>query len=197
MNYTKLKDIKKAYFGCEEISKALGITSGSARVTANRYFKQGILLRIKRNLYILRDRWEALTREERFGIANLSQVPSYVSLMSALDYYEITTQMQRDFIESAVVKRTKEIKISETTLNFTKISKSLYFGFVKEKGFFIATPEKAFLDAVYLMSFNRYNFDPSSIDRGKLDMDKIKTIAGKFPKKTKEALRKHGYIRKT
>ncbi len=197
MNYTKLKSIKKVYFGCEEISKTLGITFESARVTANRYFRQGVLLRIKRNLYILKDRWDALTREEKFGIANLVQVPSYISLMSALDHYEITTQVQRDFIESIAVKRTKEIDVSGTALHFKKINKSLYFGFVREKNFFIATPEKAFLDAVYLMSFNRYNFDLSSIDRGKLNIAKIKTIAGKFPQKTREVLKKYGYIAKT
>jgi predicted transcriptional regulator of viral defense system len=196
MNYSKLKGIKKVYFGCEEISKSLGITSESARVTANRYFRQGVLLRIKRNLYILKDRWEALTREGKFGMANLAQVPSYVSLMSALDYYEITTQVQRDFIESVAVKRTKAIDVSGTVLNFTKINSSLYFGFVREKNFFIATPEKAFLDAAYLMSFNRYNFDLSSIDRGKLDVAKIKAMAEKFPKKTREVLKRYGYIAK-
>lgn len=196
MNYSILKDIKKTYFGYEEIARVLGIASESARVSANRYVKQGILLRAKRNLYILKDRWEAMTREERFAIANMIQVPSYVSLMSALDYYEITTQMQRNFIESLALKRTKEIKISNVVLNFTRINKSLYFGFIKERSFFIATPEKAFLDAVYLMSLKRYNLDLSSIDKDKLDIAKIKAIAVKFPKKTREVLKKYGYIAK-
>ncbi len=196
MNYARLRDIKKLYFGYEEIAKALGITPESAMVSANRYAAQGILLRVKRNIYILRGRWDALTQEEKFAVANLAQVPSYISLMSALGYYEITTQMQRDFIESVAVKRTKEIRILDTTLNFTKISKGLYFGFVKEKGFFIATPEKAFMDAAYLMSLKRYGFDLSSIDRGKLDMSKIRVIAEKFPQKTREVLRKYGYIAK-
>ena len=51
-------------------------------------------------------------REQKFIIANIYQVPSYISLMTALDYYEITTQMQRDFIESVILKRTvtKEIE---------------------------------------------------------------------------------------
>ena len=196
MNYTKLKDIKKVYFGYDEISKTLGIRAESAKVSANRYVRQGILLRVKRNIYILRDRWDGMMREERFAIANITQVPSYVSLMTALDYYEITTQAQRDFIESVAVKRTKVVNISDTVLNFTKVGKGLYFGFVKEKDFFIATPEKAFLDAMYLMSLKRYSFDLSSIERDKLDMAKIKAIAGKFPKRTKEALKKYGYITK-
>jgi predicted transcriptional regulator of viral defense system len=197
MNYAILKDIKKPYFGYKEISRALGITPGSARVSASRYVRQGILLRVKRNSYVLRDRWDVSTREEKFAIANIIQVPSYISLMSALDYYEITTQVQRFFIESIAVKRTKEIKISGTALNFTKIKKELYFGFVKENDFFIATPEKAFLDAVYLMSLKRYNLDLSSIDRTKLNLSKIRNMARRFPQKTKEVLKKYGYIAKT
>jgi len=196
MNYAKLKEINKVYFGYEDISKAFGITPESAMVSVNRYVKQGMLLRVKRNIYILKDRWGALKREEKFAIANIVQVPSYISLMSALDYYEITTQMQRNFIESIAVKRTKEISLSGTVLNFTKISEKLYFGFLKQDGFFIATPEKAFLDAVYLMSLNRYNFDLSSIDRGKLNIGKIKAIAEKFPQKTREVLKKYGYAAK-
>ena len=196
MNYTKLMAIKKIHFGYEEISRILGITPESARVAANRYVKQGILLRVKRNLYILRDRWAAMTEEEKFAVANRAQVPSYISLMTALSYYEITTQVQRGFIESVAVKRTKRISVSDTTLNFTKIGQGLYFGFVKKNNFFIATPEKAFLDAVYLMSLARYDLDLSSIDRDKLDMAKIKAIAGKFPQKTREVLKKHGYLTK-
>jgi len=197
MNYTRLKAIKKVYFGYAQISKVLGITPESARVTANRYVGQGILLRVKRNLYVLRDRWDALTLEEVFAMANMVQVPSYISLMTALGYYEITTQVQRDFIESVAVKRTKKISVLDTAMNFTKIGQGLYFGFVKEKNFFIATPEKAFLDAIYLMSLARYNFDLSSVDRDKLDMAKIKAVAGKFPQKTREVLKKHGYLAKT
>jgi hypothetical protein len=44
----------------------------------------------------------------------------------------------------------------------------LYQGFKKEKGFFIATPEKMLLDAIYLMSYGRYALDMSAIDPKKL-----------------------------
>jgi hypothetical protein len=104
--------------------------------------------------------------------------------------------VQRNFIESAALKRTKEIGVAGATFNYTRISKALYFGFVREKDFFIATPEKALLDAVYMMSLKRYNLDLSSIDRTKLDMAKIRLIARKYPLKTREDLKQHGYISK-
>lgn len=197
MQYLKLKKIKKLYFGYPEIARALGIKERSARVSANRYVARGYLVRIKRNIYILRERWDGLSTEELFGFANLLQVPSYVSLMTALGYYEITTQIQRSYVESLAVKRTKVVEVGGRTFRFTRIDKSLYFGFSREKGFFIASPEKAFLDAAYLTVSKKYTFDPSSIDYSKLDMAKIKIIAKLYPKKTQEALRKYGYITKT
>jgi predicted transcriptional regulator of viral defense system len=197
MKFAELKQITKLHFGYEEIARMLGISIDAARVSACRYVKQGLLVRLKRNLYVLRDRWESLDREEMFRIANVLQVPSYVSLMTALDYYQITTQMQRDFCESIAVKRTREIEVDDTLFNFSRVNERLYFGFRRERGFFIATPEKALLDAFYLASLKKYRFDVTSIDPGKMNASALKKMARKFPGKTQDLLRIHGYLKKT
>ena len=151
MKFIELKKIKKFWFGYEDIARALGISAASARVTASRYARQGILLRMKKNMYVLKEVWNAAGREDKFQLANMGQVPSYISLMTALDYYEITTQMQRDFFESVAVKRSKEIIMDGSVFRYVKLAANLYNEFKKEKNFFIATPEKALLDAFYLM----------------------------------------------
>ncbi|MDD5174238.1 MAG: hypothetical protein WC482_02520 [Candidatus Omnitrophota bacterium] len=197
MTYLKLKKIRKLYFGYEDIARSLGITALSAMVSASRYVAGGYLIRIKRNIYLLKERWDALSVEEIFSLANLIQVPSYVSLMTALAFYEITTQVQRDFVESIAIKRTKKMEIESRVFSFTKIDKALYFGFLRNNGFFIATPEKAFLDALYLVSLKKYKFDMTSIDFTKLDMGKIKIMVRSFPKKTREILKKYEYLTET
>ncbi len=197
MRTIELSKINKLYFGYEEISRALGITLQSAKVSANRYVNQGLLIKIKRNIYVLAEKWRVLEREEKFTLANIVQVPSYISLMTALDYYEITTQIQRDFIESVALKRTWEIEVGDTFFNYTRIKPDLYFGFNRENDFFIATPAKAFLDALYLMSLGRYNFDIASLDFGRVNGDEVKKLAGNFPPKTQKILDKNGYFRKT
>jgi len=184
MKILQLRNIEKLYFGHEDIARALGITLQSAKVSANRYVRQGLLIRLKRNIYVLKDKWIRLDREQVFPLANIIQVPSYISLMTALDYYEITTQVQRDFIESVAVKRTKEVEIGQRFFNYTKINTDLYSGFSRTRGFFIATPEKAFLDALYLMSLGRYRFDIPSIDFSKLNLKKIEYLARLFPLNT-------------
>ena len=194
MSFLELKKIEKLYFGYEDIARALSITPQSARVTANRYVKKGLLIRAKRNIYLLKDIWLELTREQKFILANIIQTPSYISLMSALEYYEITTQIQQDFIESIALKRTKEVELDQTFFNYIKINPVLYSGFFRIRGFFIAPPEKAFVDAIYLKSFGRYQLDISSIDFSKLKQNKIEEMAAMYPDKTKAYLRKNEYF---
>ena len=194
MNITELNKIKKFYFGCEEISRVLGISTASAKVTASRYVKQGILFRFKKNIYVLRDVWNAASWEDKLRLANLGQVPSYISLMTALDHYQITTQMQRDFIESVAVKRSKEISMNGSIFRYAKMAGNLYHTFKKEKDYFIATPEKALLDCFYLMSYGRYNIDLSSLDATRLDRREIKRLSREFPLRTTNQLKRNGYL---
>ncbi len=193
MKLNQLRRIKKNYFGYEELARVLDITPASARVAASRFVRQGLLVRIKRNLYMLREVWQAAGREEKFVIANLVQVPSYISLTTALDYYEITTQMQRDYYESVATVRTLQIQVDDTVFRYTRIAPSLYKGFKKERGFFIAPPEKALLDAFYLMSLGRYALDLAALDTTRLDMTRLEAASRDFPAKTRKLMRTHGY----
>ena len=197
MRYQALTRIKSFIFGYRQIAKALSISPASARVSANRYVRQGFLIRIKRNTYVLAERWRSAAIEDKFIAANLAQVPSYVSLMTALDYYGITTQVQRDFIESIGTKRARQFTVGETILRYTKIDDGLYFGFSRQQGFFMASPEKAFLDAFYLKALGRYSFDISSINMAKLDKSELARMAKTFPAKIRRTLKENGYITKT
>lgn len=194
MKTAGLSRLNKLYFGYEDLAAVLGISPASARVTASRYVRQGLLVRVKRNLYVLKEQLNAAGREELFQLANLGQVPSCISLATALDYYEITTQVQRDVIESVAVKRSKEIRLNGTVCRYTKVSRRLYFGYERRRGFFMATPEKAFLDAMYLQSFGRYALDLAAIDAGKLDRSKLKQMSKNYPLKTRKLLKKNGYL---
>ncbi|MEJ2537370.1 MAG: hypothetical protein P8048_10030, partial [Calditrichia bacterium] len=163
----------------------------------HRYVNNKILIRPKRGIYILRQKWEYFSREQKFEIANLLQVPSYISLVTALDYYQITTQMQQSFIESVAIKRTKEVEVDGSIFNYSKLNQDFYKGFIKQNNFFIATPEKALLDACYLMSFGRYKFDVSAIDPAKLDLNLLVSYGKIFPERTQNFMEKHGYFSTT
>lgn len=189
MKYFKLQNINKIYFSYEDIANALQISYPAAKVSANRYVNQGLLIRIKRNMYILKDEWKNLNQNQLFSLANLIQTPSYISLLSALSYYEISTQIQQNYIESVVLKRSKQVEVQNTTFNYTLINKTLYSGFIKKDDFFIALPEKAFVDSIYLASFGKYKVDFSAIDITKFNRSIILDILKKYPKKTIKFLR--------
>jgi predicted transcriptional regulator of viral defense system len=194
MKTRELSSINQLYFGYEDIARVLKISPASARVSASRYVRLGLLMRLKRNIYVPKERWQTTSREERFTLANLGQTPSYISLLTALDYYEITTQVQRGIIESVAVKRTKEISLNGNVFRYTKVSRASYFGFIRQQQFFIATPEKALIDAIYLMSFGRYALDLSAIDNEKLNRKEIRRMSRNYPPQTRKMLEKNGYL---
>ena len=191
MNYAQIRRLReKFYFTAEDVSELLGIKPQSAWVLCSRYAAQGVFVRLKNNFYVLDERWLNFTREQLFGIANYLQVPSYISFMTALSYYEVSTQAQNDFFESASLRRSVRFEARGTAFNFYKLKKELYFDFSKKGAFFIAGKEKAFLDSMYLFSFGKYKIDTASLDFAKLEKKKIKGMLGRYPAKTKRIVEK-------
>jgi len=187
MNYPLLQKLQaKLFFTVDELAGLAGIRKESARVLAARYAEKGIFVRLKKGLYLAGQSLPHLSREDFFRLGNVLQVPSYISFMTALSFYEITTQVQQSFFESASVRRSVKYQAGSASFNFYKLKKDYYSGFVKREGFFIAVPEKAFADAVYLYSLNRYPLDFSSLDTDKLDKAALKRILKPFPKKAQE-----------
>ena len=191
MRYSELLKLKdKFYFGVDDLQELFKIKHGSARVLCSRYVKKGFFVRLKKNFYVLNETWENFNEDSLLKIANILQVPSYVSFMTALSVYGLTSQVQKDFLESASLKRSQKNNIKGTAFNYYKLKKQHYSGFIKKDGIFIATKEKAFIDAVYLYSFGKYKFDFNSIDMEKLNKNKLKEIIKKYPERTKNVLKK-------
>ena len=181
MAYQALFNIDKTSFTTEDVAQALSISDASAAVLCSRYVKQGLLVRLKRGVYARKETLSTLGQAELFRIANFLQVPSYISLTTALGYYGITTQVQRDFIESISIKRTVTFDRMGLHFRYTRIKPEFYGGFTKEQGAFVALPEKALLDASYLASLGRYRLDKSALDLEKLDKERLFEMARPFP----------------
>jgi len=191
MNYAILRRLaEKLYFTVKDLEDILGIKPESARVLCSRYVKAGVFVRLKNNFYVLQQNWDKLSKEDFFRIANLLQVPSYISFMTALSAYEVTTQVQRGFFESAAIKRSVRFNVLDTTFNYYKLKKEYYFDFLKSGQYFIASKEKAFLDSVYLYSFGKYKLDLASLDLTKLSTVKIKKNLKIYPIQTKLIMEK-------
>ena len=184
MRYEQLLKIEKPFFSHEDVANVLDIQPESAAVLCSRYVKKGLLTRLKRGLYARTETLRHMRQEDLFRIANFLQVPSYISLMTALSYYGISTQIQRGFFESISLKRTRTFDINEQHFSFIKIKPQLYREFVRRENIFIALPEKALLDSFYLASMGRYALDIHSLDVEKVDERALRDLSTIFPPKT-------------
>jgi len=191
MKYQELAKLReRLYFTVADLADAFQVKPESARVVCSRYVKNGLFIRLKNNFYVLDEKWVNFSREDFLKISNFLQVPSYISFMTALGLYGITTQVPRNFFESASLKRSKRLNIKGVAFNYYKLKKQFYFGFIKNDNIFIATKEKAFIDSAYLYSFGKYKLDISSLNLAKLDKGILNKTIKTFPKKTQLTLRK-------
>lgn len=187
-NYLKLQQDSSPFWTIESIAVLLNISRESSRVLCTRYVKNGVLIRLKRNFYLLRDRVLRLNTLDLFHLSNFLQTPSYVSFMSALAYHEVTTQLPRTVIEAVNPLRTITLDADALSFVYRKITPHLYFGFERIDNVFVATKEKALLDCLYLQSLKKYSLDVNSLDLSRFPIPLLEKTAVRFPKNTQQLL---------
>ena len=153
----KYSDFKKKVLNWPIIFSKDMITSGeSGQVTRNqleRWRKSRRIIRLRRGLFILGDDDRRVELSGPY-LANQLYGPSYVSLEYALNYYALIPERVID-ITSVTSRKTMRVTNEAGTFIYQRILPKAYRGFkmVKcENGltFFIAEPEKAVIDFLYL-----------------------------------------------
>jgi len=129
-----------------------------------RWQKMGLVLKLKRGLYILNEEDREITPSRLF-LANLLYSPSYVSLEYALGFYGLIPEKVED-LTSVTTKKTIIFKNAFGVFRYQHLKDGLFFGFkeIKDENNFpiiIAEPEKAVLDFIYL---NMENFKNKEAD---------------------------------
>ncbi|MEO0080164.1 MAG: hypothetical protein ABIK44_05765 [candidate division WOR-3 bacterium] len=179
---------RRLFFTTDDLVKEFRLKPGSARVLASRLCAKGVFLRLKRGFYTLAQSWERNGRDDFFRIANILQVPSYISFLSALEFYGVTTQVPQSLVESAAIRRTVRFEVQGVVFGYYKLKPGLYGFFLRRNGVFIATPEKALVDALYLYSLGRYRIDFPALEPAKLDRRVLSRIGRAYPEKTRAIL---------
>ena len=183
-NIEKLQELSKnAYFTLDDVAQTFGLQQDSARVFCSRYVKKGLLVRLKNNLYTTSWKWENLTRDDFFIIANIMQVPSYISLMSALAYYEVTTR-RGGLIEAWAGGIVYNIRQADGCM---KVSGHITTALSKLT-VFIATKKRPGCGLPVFIG--KYRFDADSLDLKKLDFNKLKKMIKNYPQKTKDTVKR-------
>lgn len=115
--------------------------------------KRGLLKRLKKGLYILNENDRKITPSREF-IANQLVFPSYISMESALSFYQLIPERVYQ-VTSITPKKTISFTNQLGTFVFRNLQTGLFFGYTNQKDenhlpFFLADKEKALLDFVYL-----------------------------------------------
>jgi predicted transcriptional regulator of viral defense system len=163
-------------------------SSDAARVRINYYAKRGDLYRIRRGFYAKDKDYN------KFELATKIFTPSYVSFETVLGQAGITFQHYNQIFVASYT--TREITADGQAYSYKRIKDAILTnpaGIENKDNYSIATPERAFLDIVYLNK--DYHFD----NLGPLNWDKVFEILpayggnkrmGKMVKKYREALHK-------
>jgi len=172
---TKLMDLGKPYFTVADFERILGLKKKSLYVTVNRLTKSGILTRLKKNVYMV-----FTGGYDAEKIANELYYPCYLSFEKALSNYGILSQIPFT-LTFATVRPSKKLTIAGTEIEYSHLKKSLFFGYRIENEKYIAEPEKALLDELYLVSRGLRNITIEELDLKDIDRKKLDTYAKKFP----------------
>ena len=143
--------------------------------TLARLTRQNVLKKLERDKYIL-----AETHVNSFQIANFLYEPSYISLFTALNFYGVVSQFPYE-ISSMTTKKPVTKLIDDIAYRYVRVKKNLFWGYELKEGFLIAEPEKALLDALYLMSKGLAVVHIDELDLSNLDKKRFNIYKKKFP----------------
>jgi len=133
--------------------QSLGENEQVLRNQFSRWVKQGLILKLKRGLYVLNSN-DRKINPSRVFLANYLYPPSYISLEYALHLYNLIPERVSD-ITSITTRKTAVFKNDFGVFIYQHLPVQSFLGFREMKdendySFFIAEPEKAIVDFIYL-----------------------------------------------
>ncbi|MFH1826660.1 MAG: type IV toxin-antitoxin system AbiEi family antitoxin domain-containing protein [bacterium] len=162
-----------------------GLDEKYLKVQFSRWVNSGKLVRLRRGFYVLPEKYRKIQLFEPY-LANQLKNPSYLSLEKALEFHGLI--MEAVYVYTSVTtKRPCSYKTPFGEFEYRHIKTSLFWGYLpvtmNKQTAFIASPEKALLDLVYL---NRIKPNCGYIEElrlqnlEKISVKKLMAYAAKF-----------------
>lgn len=144
---------RQTIFSTKEIALLWEETASAAmRVRLNYYVRTGKLIRVRRGLYAKDKSYD------RFELSTKIYSPSYISFETALARAGITFQFYSQIFAASYL--TREVVVDGQTYAYHSIKETIltnHLGLENRENYYIASPERAFLDILYL--HKDYYFD--------------------------------------
>lgn len=160
------------------------------RVQVHKWVEKGILIQLKRGLYILNV--PGVKKPPEFYLANRIVFPSYVSMESALSYYGLIPEAVYSSV-SVTTKKTNYFNNNIGNFIYHHTKKELFSGYkklkIEEFSINIATPEKSILDYLYLKYLNIEGLKDVRLQNlDIIDMEKLINMTRNYPIRVKKMI---------
>jgi len=136
-----------------QLGESYNLTNATLDTYISRYLKSKEIIQLKKGLYVSSDFLNQNKNDisYSFYLANVLRTPSYISSWTALQYYDLATEVIRT-ITSVTPKVTKAYETKAGNFTYQSIQKELFSGYSLARGkfdFYIASPSKALFDLLY------------------------------------------------
>lgn len=170
-------------------SKTLLSIDKSISVQLSRWVKSGKLIEPKRGLYVVKEPYRRIEIYEPY-LAFVLKKPSYISFEKSLEYHNLIPEGVPVFT-SITTKRQSCFKSELGIFRYFHIKPSLFWGYfsvtVKKQTGFIAFPEKALLDLIYMRNIKvsmHFLEELRLQNLKKIKFKRLDEYAGRFNKPT-------------
>lgn len=168
-------------FTPKEFERVFEVSDLSAQQFIHAYTKKNFFTKLRNGLYALEEK-----RPNIYFAANKIYSPSYISLETALSYYGIIPETVYS-ITSITAKATREFEAFGMSFSYTSIKQKAFEGYTvkkeDDKTFFIAEPEKALADYLYLVSLGKKTWNDRFYLKN-ISRKKLNDYAGLFDRKS-------------
>ncbi len=182
----QIESLEKSVFSIKDLKKLFPDESNLG-TSVKRMVDGGVILQVTRGVYALKNK--PLDIEK---IATQLYYPSYVSFESALSKYGILNQGLY-CLTLATTRHSKKMELAGLDCEFSQIQPKLFFGFSLVNGTYLADPEKAFLDQVYMVSQGKRRGNFSEWNLEGLDQRKVVESLGSYNSVVQKMVSKLGF----
>ena len=175
-----------------QLGKQLGLTDATLDTYISRFLKNKEILQLKKGLYISADFFgkNRSNISYSFYLANIIRTPSYISSWSALQFYDLTTEVIRT-VTSITRKVTRSYETKAGIFTYQSIKEDLFSNFSLVQGesadwqsakfdFYIASPAKALFDLLY---FKTHQFRGVRLEDIKMLVEELRIDLEEIDKK--------------
>lgn len=172
----KAENIDKTFFTLTDLKKFYSSSRVNLQVLLSVWAKKGLIYHLGQGFYSFN-----LAGIDYLSLANAIDVHSYISFEYALYYHNLIDQVPQ-VITCATKKRSRQIKMINWIFEYTHLKEELFFDYDLKNRIYIASPEKALADLLYLICRGKRSVDLVALEKEKIKQKELRKILKRFPR---------------